>query len=131
MVRRLAPFGLPAAALALVIGALAGGWDVGWSAALGIAVVTVNFVVNGLSVARAARVSVTALAATAVIGLVVRLAAIVAIMALLDRFAFFSPLAFFLAVVPATLLLLVFEMRLLATGLGSELRVPDPHERVT
>ncbi len=123
MVRRAAPFGPPAALLALLLGAVAGGWGVGWSAAIGVAIVTVNFVANGLSLARAARVSLTALSAVALGGFVVRMGIIVAIMFWLDRFAFFSPLAFGLAVVPATLLLLGFEMKLLAGGLGQELHV--------
>ncbi len=126
MVRRIAPFGVPAAAAALAIGALAGGWGVGWSAGVGIAVVALNFVANGLSLARAARVSLQALMAVALFGFVVRLGAILAFMFLLNRFDWFSPLAFGLAVVPATLLLLGFEMKLLAGGLGTELQIPPP-----
>ncbi len=126
MVRRIAPFGVPAAAAALAIGALAGGWGVGWSAGVGIAVVALNFVANGLSLARAARVSLQALMAVALFGFVVRLGAILAFMFLLNRFGWFSPLAFGLAVVPATLLLLGFEMKLLAGGLGTELQIPPP-----
>ncbi|HYV00829.1 MAG TPA: hypothetical protein VEM93_00580 [Actinomycetota bacterium] len=126
MVRRIAPFGLPAAAAALAAGALAGGWGVGWSASVGIAVVTLNFVANGLSLARAARVSLQALMAVALLGFVVRLGAILAFMFLLNRFGWFSPLAFGLAVVPATILLLGFEMKLLAGGLGTELQIPPP-----
>jgi hypothetical protein len=126
MVRRLAPLGVPAAVLAFAIGGLAAGWDVGWSAAIGIAIVFVNFVVNGLSLARAARISLVALHAVAMVGFVVRMGAILALMFLLNGFAFFSPLAFGLAVVPATLLLLAFEMKLLAGGLGTELQIPPP-----
>ena len=126
MVRRIAPFGAPAAAVALVVGGLVGGWGVGWSAAIGLAVVTVNFAVHGLSLARAARVSLQALMAVALVGFVVRLGAIFAFMVLLNRFSWFSPLAFGLAVIPATLLLLAFEMKLLAGGLGAELQIPPP-----
>lgn len=130
MVRRVAPYGLPAALLAFLVGSLAGGWHVGWSAAIGVAIVVVNFVVNGLSLARAARISLTALSAVAMGGFVVRLAVIVAIMFLLNQFSWFSPLAFGLSVVPATLLLLGFEMRLMAGGLGRELILPpDGAER--
>jgi hypothetical protein len=124
LVRRLAPLGLPAAGLALLGGALAGGRDVAWSAALGVAVVAANFALHGLSLARAARVSVTVLGAVAVAGFVVRMGAIVALLFLLDRFAWFSSLAFGLAVVPATLLLLGLEMRLVARGAGGGLRLP-------
>src|SRR5438093_4261074 len=90
------------------------------------AVVTLNFAVNGLSLARAARVSLQALMAVALLGFVVRLGAILAFMFLLNRFTWFSPLAFGVAVVPATLLLLGAEMKLLAGGLGRELQIPPP-----
>ena len=123
LVRRGLPFAPPAFLAALVIGGLSAGWGVGWSAAIGIAVVALNFAANGLSLARAARISLTVLYAVAMIGFVVRLGLIVAIMVVLKRFAFFSPLAFGLAVIPATLLLLVYEMKLLAGGLGAELRI--------
>jgi hypothetical protein len=123
LVRRARPLAPPAFVAALLIGALAAGWDVGWSAAIGIAVVGLNFAANGLSLARAARISLTVLYAVAMVGFVVRLGVIVAIMVVLDRFAFFSPLAFGLAVIPATLLLLAFEMRLLARGVGTELQI--------
>jgi hypothetical protein len=104
MVRRGIWFGPPAFVLALGIGAAAGGWDIGWSAAIGIAVVLANFVAHGVSLAWAARRSLTALAAVAMGGFIVRLGAIVAVMFLLNRLHFFSPLAF---------------------GLGSELRLPQ------
>ncbi len=123
LVRRALPLAPPAFVAALLIGALAAGWDVGWSAAIGIAVVGLNFAANGLSLARAARISLTVLYAVAMVGFVVRLGVIVGIMVVLDRFAFFSPLAFGLAVIPATLLLLAFEMRLLARGVGAELQI--------
>ena len=125
MVRRGVWFAPPAFVLALAIGAAASGWNIGWSAAIGIAVVFANFVAHGFSLAWAARRSLTALAAVAMGGFIVRLGAIVAAMFFLNRLSFFSPLAFGLAVVPATILLLVFEMRLLAGGLGSELRLPQ------
>lgn len=126
MVRRIAPFGVPAAALALLLGTVLAGWGAGWSAAAGIAVVTLNLVASGLSMARAARISLTAVYGVAMVGFVVRLAVIVGIMAALNQVESFSPLAFGLAVVPATLLLLAFEMKLVAGGLGKELQIPPP-----
>jgi hypothetical protein len=131
LVRRAAPFGLPASALALAVGWAVGGGDIGWSAALGIVVVTLNFVANGLSLARAARVSLALLQAVALGGFLIRLIVIFAIMAGLNHLAFFSPLAFGLAAMPATVLLLVFEMRLLAGGLGQELQIPAPASAVS
>lgn len=131
ILRRVAPFAAPALAIAFIGGAAAGGWDSGWSAALGIAVVFANAAVNALSLSRAARISLQALYAVALGGFVIRMAAIVGLLFLLDRFAFFSPLAFLLAVVPATALLLGYEMRLLAGGLGAELQVAPPAERAS
>jgi hypothetical protein len=128
MVRRAAPFGPPAVLLALFVGAIVGGWGAAWSAAIGAAIVLANFVVHGLSLSWAARISLTVLSAVAVIGFVARLGTILLIMLLLDRLETFSPLAFLLAVVPATLALLVFEMRLLASGVGQKLILPDREE---
>lgn len=105
-----------------------GGWGAAWSAAIGAAIVLANFVVHGLSLSWAARISLTVLSAVAVIGFVARLGTILLIMLLLDRLETFSPLAFLLAVVPATLALLVFEMRLLASGVGQKLILPDREE---
>ena len=98
MVRRVAPYGPPAILLAFVAGGFWAGWSVGWSAAIGVAIVAINFVV--------------------------RLGVIVAIMFLLNRFSWFSPLAFGLAVVPTTILLLGFEMKLMAGGVGRDLVLP-------
>jgi hypothetical protein len=128
LVRRALPFGPPAVVVALAGGAAAGGWSIGWSAAIGIAVVFANFTANGLLLAWAADVSLVMLFGAATIGFVIRLGAIVALMFLLNRFAFFSPLAFGLAVVPATILLLVYEMRLLAAGVGRDLILPESTE---
>jgi hypothetical protein len=125
LVRRAAPYGFPAALLALFIGGLAAGWDVGWSAAVGVAVVGANFAASGLSLSWAAGISLTAVAAVVMGGFVLRMAVIVAILFVLDRLTdWFVPLAFGLAVVPATILLLIYEMKLLGRGVGSELVIP-------
>jgi hypothetical protein len=126
MVRRALPFGPPAVLLALLVGAVASGWNVGWSAAIGVAVVSANFIAHGLSLARAARISLTALAAVAMGGFVVRLGVILGFMLLLNQFEWFSPLAFGLAVVPATVLLLSYELKLMAGGLAQGLQIPPP-----
>jgi hypothetical protein len=131
MVTRAILPGVVATALAFIVGYLFGGWDIAASAALGIAVVVANFAANGLSLARAARISLMALYAVGMIGFVVRLGIIVGLMAGLRQFAFFSMLAFGLAVVPATLLLLGYEMKLLAGGLGQELDLTAGEQRVT
>jgi len=132
LIRRALPFGPPAVVLALLAGAALGGWDAGASAAIGVAIVFVNFVVHGWSLSRAARISLTALYAVGLGGFVVRLAAIAGIMLALDRLAFFSPLAFGLAVVPATVGLLVLELRQLHGRMQVELwdfRAQEPAGR--
>ncbi len=128
MVRRALPFGPPAALFAFLVGAAVGGLDAGWSSAIGIAVVFLNFAANGVSIARAARISLRVLYAVALGGVVVRLAAIVGLMAALNTLSFFSPLAFGLAVVPATMLLLAYEMRVVAADSGRWWQIPG--ERV-
>jgi hypothetical protein len=128
MSRRVLPFGVPAALVAFVLGAGLSRREAGLSAAIGVLVVVMNFVVHGWSLARAARISLTVLYAVALGGFVVRLAAIVAIMFALDRLAFFSPLAFVLAVIPATVLLLGFEMRQLQGRMQVELWNFSPRE---
>jgi hypothetical protein len=125
MVRRALPYGPPAILLALLVGAAVGGWHVGWSAALGVAIVVANFVTSGLSISWAARISLTAIAAVVMGGFLLRMAAFVAIMWALDQYtSWFVPVAFGLAVVPATILLLTYELRLLQGGLASELIIP-------
>ena len=125
LVRRVAPWGLPAAAVAFAAGWAVAGLDAGWSAAIGIAVVTLNLVAHGVSMARAARISLIAIYAVGLGGFVVRMGVIVAAMFVLNGFAFFSPLAFGLAVLPATIALLAYEMKLMASGLGRELWLPQ------
>lgn len=115
LVRRLLPFSVPAAAIAFAIGAVASGAGTGWSAALAIAVVAGNLVLSGLSIAWAAGISPVAIYAVALGGFVVRLTVFLVLLVVLTRFGWFSPVAFTAAFVPATLALLVAEMRLLAS----------------
>lgn len=127
MVRR----ALVPSALGVVVAGLAGfaisGTDAAASAAIGVAVVSLNFVAHGLSLAWASRVSITAVQAIALGGFALRLGVIVAAMFALNTLTWFSPLAFGLAVVPATVLLLVYEARLAIRGLGATLQIPaDP-----
>lgn len=112
--------------------AVAGGWlfagpGAAWSAGIGVAIVTANFTAHGLSLAWASTISVGAVMAVALGGFALRLGVIVAAMFALDTLSWFSPTAFALAVVPATLLLLAFEARLAINGLGAGLQIPaDP-----
>jgi len=120
LVRRALPFGPPAILLSFLVGAL-WGMDAAWSTAIGATVVLANFVANGLSVAAAARVSATVLMAVALGGFIVRLGTIAAMLAVLTKLDFFSPLAFALAVIPWTILLLAFEMKVLSGRLQADL----------
>jgi hypothetical protein len=121
LVRRALPFAIPALVVAFAAGALLGGADVGWSAAIGVAVVTANFVAYGLSLAWAAAISPMALMAVGLGGFIVRLAVIVLLLVGLDTLSWFSPVAFLAAVVPVTALLLGFEMKVISGRLQADL----------
>ncbi|HEX6844216.1 MAG TPA: ATP synthase subunit I [Actinomycetota bacterium] len=127
MVRRAIVPGVVALMVAAVAGWVLGGPEAAASAAIGIVVVLANFAAAGLSLAWASTVSVGAVMAVALGGFVVRLGVIVAVLFALDTLSWFSPLAFGLAVIPATLLLLGYEAQLVSKGLGGTLQIPaDP-----
>lgn len=121
LIRRISPFALPVAAAAFAIGALLDGPDAGWSAALAIAVVSLNFVAHGWSLAWAATVSPVAVYAVGMGGFVVRLGIIVAIIALLQQLDWFSVVAFIAALIPSTVALLVVEMKLVSGRMQADL----------
>lgn len=129
MVRSALPFLLPAVAAAFVLGLALHGKGAAWSAAIGVAVVSLNFVAHGLSLARAARAGLVALAAVAAVGVIVRLAAIVVLMAILNTFAFFSPRAFALALIPTTMVLLGYEMKVIASRSWTWWQLPEDRVR--
>ncbi len=118
---------LVALPVAYVVGLSLSGPGAGASAAIGVALVLLNFGAHGLSLAWASTVSIPAVHAVALIGPLVRIGLIVAAMFALDTLDWFSPLAFGLAVVPGTVLLLAYEAWLTMRGLGSTLQIPaDP-----
>jgi hypothetical protein len=121
LIRRIAPFAFPVAGIAFVLGTLIDGTDAGWSAVIGIAVVAGNFVANGLSVAWAARISPVILYAVALGGFVVRLIVITVALLLLQQVPWFSTVAFIAALVPATVALLIVEMKLLSGRMQADL----------
>jgi hypothetical protein len=121
LIRRIAPFALPAGALAFAVGAVLADPDAGWSATIGIAVVSANFVAHGLSTAWAAAISPVLLYAVGLCGFVIRLGVILAIIALLDQTAWFSVVAFIAAVVPSTIVLLGAEMKLLSGRMQADM----------
>ncbi len=114
LIRRVTPFLFPAVGVAFALGAALGGPNVGWSTAIGVSVVAINFLGAGLSFAWAAPISPMALAAVGVVGFFVRMATILVLMIALNRLDWFSPTAFAAAVVPATAVLLMFEMKVLS-----------------
>jgi hypothetical protein len=124
MVRRAAVPAVIAFGLSVAAGWILGGPATAASAGLGIAVVVANFAAHAASRAWASTISVGVVMAVALGGVVMRLAVIVAAMFALAATSWFSPLAFGLAVVPATLLLLGFEARLAIDGLGADLQIP-------
>ena len=127
MVRRAVAGGLLALPLAAALGWIAGGAGAAASAALGVLGVVANFAAHGLSLAWAAGVSIPAVHAVALGGFVVRMGAIVLALFLLDGAAFFSPTVFGLAALASTLVLLVYEARLVKGGIGASLDLPaDP-----
>jgi hypothetical protein len=129
LIRRIAPWSLPAAIVAFALGTWIGGTDAGWSATIAIAVVFANFVAHGWSLALAATISPTVLYAVGLGGFVVRLGIIVVVIALLDQTAWFSVAAFIAALVPTTIALLVVEMKLLSGRMQADLWTIPPGER--
>jgi ATP synthase protein I len=125
MARRAVLPGAVAAGLAFLVAFLVGGGDAGWSAGIGIAVVLANFTAHAYSLAWASTVSITAVQVVALAGFAVRLGVIVGLLVLLDTMSWFSPLAFGLTVVPATLALLAYEAHLVVNRrLGTDLDLP-------
>jgi hypothetical protein len=121
LVRRLLPLVVPALAAAAIAGALLGGPGAAWSASIGVAAVAANFVFHASSIAWAARISPVLVMAVGLGGYVVRLATFTVALLLLDRLPWFSPLAFVAAFAPATVALLVVEMKLLGGRMQADL----------
>jgi hypothetical protein len=121
LVRRLLPFAVPAIAVAAGAGAAMGGLGAAWSSGIAIVAVAVNFVVHAGSIAWAARTSPLLVMAVGLGGYIVRIATFTVALLLLDRLPWFSPLAFVAAFAPATVAVLVIEMRLLAGRMQADL----------
>jgi hypothetical protein len=128
LIRRISPFALPVGVAAFALGTLLDGTDAGWSAAIAIAVVYLNFVAHGASLALAASISPTVLYAVGLGGFLVRLGVILAVIALLRQTDWFSIVAFIAALVPTTVALLVVEMKLLSGRMQADLWT-DPSGR--
>jgi hypothetical protein len=114
LVRRVLPFILPAIAVAFVLGAVLDDTGAGWSAALAVILVAVNLVASALSLAWAAGVSPAAVYAVGLGGFAMRLVVFLLALLGLNELAWFSPVAFVTAFVPATIALLIYELRFVA-----------------
>ena len=121
LIRRVSPFAPPAAIIAYVVGWLFGGANAGWSAAIAIVIVYLNFVANAVSIAWAASTSPTIVSIVALGGYVVRLIIYTVALVLLNQLSWFSPVAFALALVPAIIALLVYETKALSGRLQADL----------
>lgn len=126
LARRVLPFAASALVLAFLAGTASAGTDRGWSAALGVAVVFSNFWAHAYSIVWAARISPTMLFAVGVGGFAVRIGVIVALLIALNAMVWFSAVAFVAAVIPTTLLLLGYEMKVISGRWQGELwRFPE------
>jgi ATP synthase protein I len=109
------------AVVAVGLGYVAGGADGGWSAAIGIAIVTANFLMFALSIAWAATISPTMIAIVALGGYLMRLIVFTVALVILTKLSWFSPVAFALTLVPATIALLVYEAKALSGRMQADL----------
>jgi ATP synthase protein I len=121
LIRRVSPFAVPAAVIAFAGGALLGGASAGWSSAIAVAIVYLNFVANALSIAWAASISPTLVSIVALAGYVVRLIVYTIALVLLNQLSWFSPVAFALTLVPAVIALLVYEAKALSGRMQADL----------
>jgi hypothetical protein len=121
LLRRLLPLSLPVLAVAVIAGLLLDGPGSAVSAGIAIVALVANLVTIALTLAWAARISPAAVMLVGVGGFVLRIATFAIALLLLDTLDWFSPLAFVAAFVPATLALLVFEMKLLGGRMQADL----------
>lgn len=121
LIRRVTPFALPAAILAYAIGALVDGAAAGWSAAIAVVLVYLNFLANALSLAWAADRAPALVSVVAFGGYAIRLIVYTVALVLLNQLAWFSPVAFVLALMPSVIALLIFEARGLSGRVQADL----------
>ena len=129
LIRRITPVAPLAAVAAFAVGAAFGGRNMGWSAAIAVVIVYVNFLANASSLAWAAKISPTLVSIVALGGYVVRLIVYTIALVLLNQLAWFSPRAFVLALVPATIGLLIYETKALSGRMQADLWTFDGASR--
>jgi hypothetical protein len=121
LVGRVLPFVPVALIAAFAIGWIAGGSGAAWSSAIAVTIVAVNFVAFALSIAWAASVSPAMLAIVALGGYLVRLIVFTMVLVGLNTLAWFSPLAFVCALMPAVIALLVYEAKILSGRMQADM----------
>ena len=121
LIRRVTPYAVPAAVIAYAMGALLGDGSAGLSAVIAIVLVYLNLVASALSISWAASISPTLVSIVALGGYVVRLVVYTIALVLLNQLAWFSPVAFALALVPAVVALLVYEAKALSRPMQADL----------
>ena len=121
LVRRVLPFVPLVAVAAFVIGYAIGDSGAAWSAVIGVVIVAANFLMFALSIAWAATISPTMLAIVALGGYLVRLIVFTVALVLLTKLPWFSPLAFALTLMPATIALLVYEAKVLSGRMRADM----------
>lgn len=97
------------------------GWDAGWSAAVGVAVVIANFLLAGAILSISARISLAAYHAAALIGFFLRLGLLTLTMLLIANFAPIDRIAFGITAVVTYLVLITAEAVAVAKGKEREL----------
>ena len=121
--------GLIITPVVVLVAGLVSGWDGAASAAIGLAIVFVNFLLNAFIVGRAAKISPTALGGAALGGYIVRLTLIVVALVLLRHVSWIVLPWLGFTIVGAHLGLLFWETRyislqLAAPGLRPGARIP-------
>jgi hypothetical protein len=129
LIRRVSLFAVPAAVIAYAVGALLGGVSAGTSATIAIVIVYINFISNALSIAWAASISTTLVSIVALGGYALRLVIYTITLVLLNELSWFSPVAFAFALVPAVVVLLVYEVKALSGRMQADLWTFDAGHR--
>lgn len=95
---------------------LARGWDGAWSAALGVGLVAVNFLLAGAMLSISAKISLAVYHAAALIGFFLRLGLMVFTVLLIAQFLTIDRVAFGISAVAAYLVLLSWEAVAVSKG---------------
>ncbi|NQV06942.1 hypothetical protein HQ535_10340 [bacterium] len=97
------------------------GFDGAIGAAIGVAIVVVNFLASGYALSMAARISLSVYHAAALFGFLLRLIAITVTMILVSKLFEVDRIAFGIAVIVSYMVLLVLEARAVSRGNEREL----------